>query len=208
MSGRAFTGYEIQYLTDHYPNERTDKIARHLNRPITSLYGKAAAIGLKKSAEFMASPEAGGFQKGSTAGKAFRFSKGHIPANKGKEMDAETYKKCSKTMFKKGILPHNTKKNGEISVRNNKNGTPYQWIRISKSKWELLHRFIWEKENGPIPKGFNVVFKDRNQLNCEIENLELITNAELMKRNTIHRYSPELKKSIRLINKIERYETS
>jgi hypothetical protein len=49
-----------------------------------------------------------------------------------------------------------------------------------------------------------VVFKDGNQLNCIIENLECISNAELMQRNTIHRFPAELKSTIRLVNKLKR----
>lgn len=45
-------------------------------------------------------------------------------------------------------------------------------------------RYTWEQNHGPIPKGMNVVFKDNNPRNMEISNLELITDAELSRRNS------------------------
>ena len=205
---KKFTPEEIEYLIENYPHIRTHTIAKKFNRSYRSIYCKARSMGLNKSAEFMASPDAGGFQKGCTAGKKFWYKKGHVSANKGKKMSDEIREKVKHTFFQKGIIPHNTKKDGEIVLRRNKKNKSYYWIRISPDNWELLHRVLWEKENGDIPKGFNVVFVDGNQMNCEVSNLKLISNSELMLKNTIQRYSPELQKSIRLINKIENYETN
>lgn len=204
---KQFTPEEIGYLIENYPHIRTDKIGKKFDRTTRSIYGKARCMGLKKSAEFMASPDAGNFQKGCTIGKEFWYKKGDVSANKGKKMSAEMREKCKHTFFQKGSIPSNTKKDGEIVLRHNKKKKAYYWIRISQDNWELLHRVLWEKENGDIPKGYNVVFKDGNQMNCEVSNLKLISKAELMLKNTIQRYPPELQKSIRLINKIEKYET-
>ncbi len=42
-------------------------------------------------------------------GRRYRFSKGNIPANKGKKMPANVYEKARKTMFRKGNIPANHK---------------------------------------------------------------------------------------------------
>ncbi len=51
-----------------------------------------------------------------------------------------------------------------------------------------LHRLIWQKVNGKIPKGFDIHHKDGNKLNNSIENLECIPHREHlsihMKQNT------------------------
>ncbi len=109
-----------------------------------------------------------------------RFKKGHISWNKG--IKGLTIGGVQ-TQFKPGNEPHNTKHNGAISIRKDKSGRPYKYIRISKGNWELLHRFVWKKHNGEIPKGMLVVFKDGNSLNCSIDNLELISRKENMQRN-------------------------
>lgn len=204
MSRRKYTQVEIDYIKEHYPHIRTDLIAKKLNRSLTSVYNKAHSLGLKKTAEFLASPESGILVKGHTRGKSTQFKKGQIPPNKGHKMSPELYEKCKHTMFKKGNLPGNTLKDGEITIRKNKLGTPYFHIRLSLGKWEYLHRVLWEKENGTIPKGFNVSFKDGNTANCKIENLELISNAELMNKNSLYNYPKDLQRLIRVKGALQR----
>lgn len=45
--------------------------------------------------------------------------------------------------------------------------------------WRLKHVYIWEKHNGPIPKGCFVIPLDGNRQNCDINNLCLVTNKVL-----------------------------
>ena len=119
------------------------------------------------------------------------FPKGNIPANKGKKMPPEVYKKCSKTMFKKGHIPQNHHQVG--SERINVGG--YIEIKIAEpSKWKLKHRLVWEKENGPIPPKHNIVFLDGNRQNCDIKNLACVSQSEnqLMTRREYWNNNPEL----------------
>ena len=169
-----------------------------------SPYNYAANNGIKKSAEFLASPESGILIQGHTRGINTRFKKGHVPANKSKKMTPELRKKVQYTFFKKGNLPGNTLHDGAITIRKDKRGIPNKFIRISLGKWQYLSNYNWEKANGPKPKGYNVVFKDKDTLNCDIENLELISNAELMQRNTIIQYPEELQQLIRIKSKLNK----
>lgn len=50
-------------------------------------------------------------------------------------------------------------------------------------KNQHIHRLVWEKYNGKIPKGFIVHHKDENKLNWSIENLELMNRSEHLKRH-------------------------
>lgn len=61
-------------------------------------------------------------------------------------------------------------------------------------RWEFLHRAIWEEHNGPIPDGMYVIFKDNNKLNCDIDNLMLISKAEnaIMNRMKLRSEDPDL----------------
>lgn len=137
-----------------------------------------------------------------------QFKKGHISFNKGKKqsdyMSVSAIEKTKKTRFKKGHTPHNTLNNGVITIRKDKRGVPYQFIRIDCSQWVPLHVKVWQDAFGNIPKQHNVVFKDRNTMNTEITNLELITNSELMQRNTIHRYPFEIKELIHLVKQLNK----
>jgi hypothetical protein len=110
-------------------------------------------------------------------GRDTRFKPGHTSWNKGKPMRLNPT-----TEFKKGHLPHNTRHDGAISIRRDKTGRDYKYIRIAKAKWELLHRFVWMEIHGPIPANRIVTFIDGNSLNCSIENLKLISRREHMMR--------------------------
>ena len=191
-------------MKEHYPDEITLNVANHLSRTTCAIFGRATILGLRKSEKFLNE-----FRHYFTGmeGYRYRFQKGHVSANKGQKMSAEQYKKCKGTMFKKGIVPKNHQPVGTITERSNyKRSLTYLYIKVAEpNKWEHLHRHIWEKENGPIPKGLNLVFKDGDFRNCVTNNLELITNKENMRRNTIHnRYAGELKEAIQALGYFKR----
>jgi hypothetical protein len=67
-----------------------------------------------------------------------------------------------------------------------------------------VHILLWQEHNGQVPAGHCVCFVDGNKQHVALDNLELITRAERMRRNTIHRYPPELKDAIRTVAKLKR----
>jgi hypothetical protein len=50
--------------------------------------------------------------------------------------------------------------------------------KLTGYKTKRLHRYIWEKQNGEIPKGMHIHHKDGNSLNNTLGNLELVTTKE------------------------------
>lgn len=111
-----------------------------------------------------------------------RFKKGSKPWNKG----IKGVMKSNKTSFKKGDMPATIKPVGTIALRSNirRKNENYYYIKVANpNKWELLHRHIWEKEKGKIPKGYLVIFKDNDSLNVDISNLCLIKRSELVRLN-------------------------
>jgi len=52
-----------------------------------------------------------------------------------------------------------------------------KWDNYKRTKI-LLHRYIWEKNNGNIPEGYVVHHIDENKLNNDISNLKLMTISE------------------------------
>lgn len=72
-------------------------------------------------------------------------------------------------------------------------------------QWVGLHRFNWFLRYGAYPpRGMSLVFRDGDRMNCEVENLELVDRAALMKRNTYHNYGPEIAKAIQLRGALQR----
>jgi len=190
-----------QQIIDLYPHHSTKYIAELLGVSITKVYNTAWAANVKKSAEYMLTPESGRIIEPSVANQ---FKPGHTPHNKGKQISAEIYEKVAPTMFKKGNKPHNTKPNGTINIRADKSGRLYQYIKIKDSQWELLQRHVWTQANGEIPPGSVVIFLDGNYLNCELNNLQVISRRENMARNTIQRYPAELQEVMKLTSKLKR----
>lgn len=188
---------DVEDLVFYYPTWQTSLIAKHLNRTVSQVYNKAFLLGLKKTEEYLNSEKSGRLSKLSNRGIGTRFKPGHVTWNKGKQ----GYMGANKTSFKKGNKPHNHKPVG--STRIDKDG--YLLIKTAEPrKWELMHRHVWEKANGTIPKHSIVVFKDGNKLNCELANLQLISKAENMQRNTIQRFPEEIKTTIKAISKLKK----
>lgn len=122
-----------------------------------------------------------------------RFKQGHIPCNKGEKMPVEVYEKCKNTMFKKGNIPFNHKPVG--SERLSKDG--YIQIKIAEpNKWQLKHIVLWEEHNGKVPKNCALIFLDNNKENIVLENLALVSRAELLviNRSKLKSESPEITK--------------
>src|SRR3712207_5888386 len=103
MMKKNWNEKEIKELKSLYPVMNTGKLALHFGHPLSSVYAKAHALGLRKSEEFFRSPESGRFSNTRLieGGIRTRFKKGHIPANKGKRMSeymsAESIEKSKAT---------------------------------------------------------------------------------------------------------------
>jgi len=110
-------------------------------------------------------------------GRTGRFPKGHEPYNKGKKGPQYGY---LPTCFKKGQMPINHRPVG--STRINVDG--YTEIKVAEpNKWRSHHVVIWEEANGAVPKGHCLIFGDGNKQNITLDNLLLITRAELAMLN-------------------------
>lgn len=62
---------------------------------------------------------------------------------------------------------------------------------------QSLHRYIWEKNNGPIKKGYIIHHKDENKENNNIDNLECLTRSEHQRKHMMgQKFSEERRKNI------------
>ena len=128
---------------------------------------------------------------GLKCGRDGRFQKGCVALNKG----IKGLKGANKTSFKRGNTPHNAKKVGSIVKHIDKNNYTYLRIKIAEpNKWQMLHAYIWEHKHGKIPKGFCIIFKDKNTFNLRLDNLMLVSRNELARLNQKY---PTIDKSLR-----------
>lgn len=197
---RFWTKKEHEILRKMYADNFTELIAKKLNRSIKSIYSQANMLKLKKSDEYMKIALQREAERLRIVGKKHQFSKGHKPFNLGQKMSKELFEKCKVSMFTSGHEPHNIKYDGYERI-DNKDG--YIHVRIAKGKFKLKHRLIWEQHYGPIPKGHIIIFKDKNKLNTNIENLMMISMKENMEINRVTKYPLELQQLIKLNNQLK-----
>lgn len=143
-----------------------------------------------------------------TNGISSKFKKGSVPANKG----TKGMSKANSGSFGRGRETHNKAEIGKETI------TKEGYVRVKvgyPSIWKLKHRLVWEKENGEIPKGIYVLFLDSNKLNCNIENLALVTKSEMLIINKMRLTKDDAEltsiglnvaKLIDKVNKVKKYK--
>ena len=136
-----------------------------------------------------------------SSGLTGHFPKGIIPPNKGKK--GYCAPGCEKGHFKKGHTPHNKTPIGTVLTKDD----GYLWKKIGEGArdWKQLHILLWEEVNGPVPDGYNLIFKDKNRQNCTLDNLALVTKAEnaVMNRCGLRFEDPEHTETGLLIAKVK-----
>lgn len=209
MSGRPWAAEDDLLLRALYPDMPTGEVARRLNRSVRATYGRAKNLGIQKSAAYLASPAACRLRRGDAVGKRFRFQKGHVPANKGLRRPGWSPGRMGETQFKKGVRrgvavrlykpigTERTSKDGYLERKVN-DALPLQ------ARWRAVHLVIWEAVHGRLPKGHAIVFKNGDKRDVRLDNLECITRAELMARNTVHNLPKPLAQAIQLLGALNR----
>lgn len=63
---------------------------------------------------------------------------------------------------------------------------------------------LWEKANGPIPNGHALIFKNGIKADCRLDNLMLVSRAELLAMNRKFKelQRPETKETVALLAKL------
>ncbi len=194
--------WELDLVAELYPHVEASVIAWFCNCSLSVVYQRAYALGLKKDPATVAQV-ARERMTPDHPGRAHQFTKGQVPFNKGRK--GITYPGCVPTQFKKGMKSRNWKPIGSERVSNGYLHRKVTDTGYPPRDWIALHVFVWQEHTGQqLPKGHAVVFRDRNIKNLDPANLECITRAELMARNSINRYPQPLKHAIRLVNKLQR----
>lgn len=199
---KLWTKQEESFLKACYPNTQAKALAECLGCSLNCIYSKAKLLGLRKSPAFLASLASGRLINGEL-GKKTRFRPGHVSHNKGKSFYAGG--RSVNTQFKRGNTPHNTlplgserfAKDGYLQRKMTETGCPPR-------DWVAVHDLMWIEQHGPIPKGHIVVFRNKDRTDLRMDNFELISRAELMRRNSINRYPAAVKEVIRLSGKLNR----
>ena len=167
----TFTAEIEQFIKDNAWGKPVAELTQLINEKFKTNYNTTQVSGYKKRHNIL-------------TGIDTRFKKGNVSYNKGQKMSAYTYEKCSGTMFKKGIRPHNYKPVGSEVIESKNH---YIKIKVADpNKWVLKHVYIWEQATGQkVPKDSIITFLDGNKRNFNIDNLACITKNENARLNKL-----------------------
>lgn len=159
-----YTKEHIDYLKEIAPGRRNEEITQMFNERFDCNIKVSALSSLKKKHKI-------------TSGLNLKFEKGQAPWNKGmKGLQIGGVE----TQFKKGNRPVNTVEVGTEGMRED----GYLYVKIAEPNvWKPKHHIVYEAANGPIPEGGIILFGDKDRLNFDIDNLILISRAELITLN-------------------------
>lgn len=175
---------DLAALAKIYPDTDNATLARMFRRSENSIKNQASLHEWQKSEAHMAK-------------KPGCFKSGNSPWNKGTNYSAPG---TERTWFKKGHVPASWKPIGAERVT--KDG--YLQRKLSDTgnatrDWVAVSHIEWEKHNGrPVPDGHAVVFRDEDKRNFAPANLELISRADLMRRNHYLHLPSELAQIVQL----------
>lgn len=190
MARRPWTRPELAILRRRYPNEVTAHIASTLGRSLTTVYAKAAKLGLSKTAAFVASQASGRIRRGHTHPHmiATQFKPGHASWNKGTHFTAGG--RSAETRFKpvhrSARWPMEHYPVGALRI--NSLGALDIKIHDGARAWMPLARFVWQTEIGPIPPGMSVRARNGDRDDTRAENLYLCPRSVVMSENSLHNY--------------------
>jgi len=162
MGKRRYNAEEEAFLIGFIPGHTYQESADAFNKAFPDHYRKVSRTMINAFCE----------RHGLTTGNNHRYPKGHIPANKGKKVPRE--KQSIAGQFKPG---ENRRTLPLGSERLEKSG--YLWVKVGQPrKWRKKHLVVWEQEHSRLPPGHVILFRDGNRLNCNIDNLALVTKSE------------------------------
>lgn len=135
---------------------------------------------------------------GAKTGRTGRLEKGQAAWNKGIKNSTGH----SASRWKKGNVPHTARPVGYERI--NRDG--HIEVKVEGQRQMVFkHRWVWEQHHGEIPEGMVVSFRNGIRTDCRIDNLILLTRAELARLNQsyIKHSTPETHESCILLAKIK-----
>lgn len=202
---KRWTPAEDKLFRRIYARKHNSEIAHLFGCSVTAVNARSTTLGVHKDPAWVHAVNMANGQRLTRDGLANRFPKGHIPVNKGLRRPGWYRGRMRETQFQKGMLNgqalRNYKPIGSLSL--SKEGYVIRKMREpgggyrGAQCWRQEHILIWEKVNGPVPPRHRLAFRDGDKKHITLDNLELVTYAEMMRRNTIHaRRSPAEKAAI------------
>jgi len=202
-SPQYWTPEEIAILRELYPWMRSADIGARLGRSRTMVLAKAWAIGLRKTKEAISDMTEKAMADPNHGGRRSQFKAGEEPWNKGQHYSPGG--RSVETRFKPGQVAVNWAPIGTERLRTD--GYLERKMTdtgVTRRDFVLVHHLVWRAAGRDIPHNHVVTFKDGDKMNFDLDNLELISRADNMRRNSVHNYGPEIASLYQLQGAIKR----
>ncbi len=190
-----WTAPMLATLNELYPYMRSHDIAERLGIRRQQVLDKAWRLGLKKTKEAIAHMAKLAMDDPNHPGRRHQFHAAQTPWNKGTHFQAGG--RSVETQFKAGTRHGTAAYNWQPigSERITKDGYLQRKLTdtgVTRRDYVSVHWIIWQEAGRTVPAGHALIFKDGNKRNLTLDNLELISRADLMRRNSVHNYGPEI----------------
>ena len=163
-----------------YPTTSAKALARHLGRTPGAIKQRAKALGVCTKPEWLEKTR-----------QINLFHRGQTPWNKGRSYDPGG--RSRQTRFKPRHKTHTWRQIGHDRI--SKDGYRQRKLTdtgCTRRDYVFIHRLVWRWHGNELPAGHALIFIDGDKTNCDINNLQLLSRAELMRRNSVHRLPREL----------------
>lgn len=183
---------QVEQVRRRFPTTKTAVLAAEFGVAYHQVTRLARKLGVEKDPDWLNGPD-GGREGLESRGAGTRFQPGHQTWLKGQRLPGHGN---PGTQFKPGQMPKNWKPIGTLRVACG----GYLQIKLSDTgypprDWVMYHRHVWERDVGPIPASHHVAFRNGRRTDpadITVDQLELVSRAEMMRRNTFHQYGPEI----------------
>lgn len=189
-----YTKEQDEFIRANYKGVSSSDLAKIVNEKLKTNYTTKQMQNFKSS-------------RGLASGYNAKFKKGDIPYTAGKKWDdfmsKEAQEKALETTFKKGSVPHNHRPVGSENICSQDG---YTIVKVKEPNvWKFKHRLLWEKHNGKIKKGHNIIFLNQDRTDIRIENLSMVSyeDAGIMRGWKLFDSDPEITKTGSLVAKIQ-----
>lgn len=209
MSGRRpWIEAEVATLRRLYADTLTSDIARQLGRTEKQVYAKAHKLGLLKSLAFIAQTARERALRPGHRGAGHRFQPGHVTWNKGLAGSTGLHENTRRHWFATGHMPQTWRPIGSTRIVDGIVQRKVAETGYSPRDYVPVHRLVWEAEHGPVPAGYVVVFRPGRKTTdpalITLDALELVSRAELMARNSVHRLPKPVADAVQLLGALQR----
>lgn len=194
----------LELVRRNFSCSKTQDLADVLGVQYHQVVKLASRMGLKKDEAWLNSPASG--RTDGLKGMGTRFQKGAVSWSKGRTLGPQWSRA---TQFKPGQRPPNVAAIGDLRIESG------GYLQIKRSltgypprDWLMFHRHVWQQAHGPIPPKHVVIFKDGRRRTDPTEItadvLECISQAEHMRRQSFHRYGPEVAAVVHMRSRLTR----